>query len=467
MRGVEIIDIRGTLADGTDYAMWVPPNWNGTLVNDLDFVRHAERGYEGFFEGHYYEFLLERGYAASGTRRHPQRMERYDPIRELEQQVEVIELFATQFERPNWVIQHGGSGGGAIAVGMAEFHADVIDGSIPLCFQTGLVIANVWMDRAVAVKALLAPDEDLPVVGIAPADADAALEAWHAAINSAQQTAVGRARIALATTLAQSPGWGSVWPSTLPRPRPDDVDAVQQAMHRSIMAGMESTVRSRPLVEQSAGGVPSWNTGVDYVQYYDNADPAQAWVVRALYDKAGLSTNEIGMDLERVNEQPRISAQPEALEYWRLHPRLHDGKPGVPMLHMHTIGDSSLPPVLMQGYGARVHANGLADRYRQVFVESADHGAIRVCEAAAAVETMVRRLETGSWGDTTRPRVLNTLAASMGLGPARFVHHRLPQLNRACFPDSRFPTTDPTLTRPAWASRSAAIRSVGRAVSAW
>ena len=65
----------GALADGTQYLMRVPANWNGTLIRDLDYASGASNPR--------WPALLEKGYALAGTGRHRVRLYQYDPIREI------------------------------------------------------------------------------------------------------------------------------------------------------------------------------------------------------------------------------------------------------------------------------------------------------------------------------------------------------------------------------------------------
>jgi hypothetical protein len=41
-----------------------------------------------------------------------------------------------------------------------------------------------------------------------------------------------------------------------------------------------------------------------------------------------------------------------------------------------------------------------------------------------AFQTLVNRLDTGRWGDTTNPADMNATAAALGVTPTRFVPYR-------------------------------------------
>src|SRR5690242_12361287 len=79
---------------------------------------------------------------------------------------------------------------------------------------------------------------------------------------------------------------------------------------------------------------------------------------------------------------------------------------------MHEIGDYQVPPSLVQGYEGEVHANSKDDLFRTAFVNADGHCEFNVAESAAAIEIMMRRLDTGKWGSTD-PEQLNKLAISL------------------------------------------------------
>ena len=73
----------------------------------------------------------------------------------------------------------------------------------------------------------------------------------------------------------------------------------------------------------------------------------------------------------------------------------------------------------MQGYDDLARANGKDDLYRTAYVRAASHCGFTAAEAMAAIETMVRRLDTGRW-ESTDATQMNTLAKSLHGSPARF-----------------------------------------------
>lgn len=423
--------VHGFLPSGTAYLIRMPTTWNGVLINDLDFAARAIEQRDN----DWYRYLYRQGYATSGTARRPDRRATYDPAAEIEDQVKVLDLVDETFGRPSRIIQYGCSGGGNVAMGIGETYPDRVHGVIPVSYQTTLVLHNMRLDLLFALAALLAPRDHLPLADV-PDDEDQAVHRWQKVLEAARQNDLGRARIALAVTLAQWPAWGSAEPSSTPRPGPGDDHAFTEAVAESAHAGVETAIRGRARSQLSAGGRASWNTGVDYADFYRNADPQQQGSVQALYWKAGL---EFQSDLDRINDHPRIAADADAVAYWKVHPRTHSGRPEVPVLHMHATGDAALPPALMQGYAARVAAEGKTDLYRQVLIEANSHCRFRTSELATAIDAMTHRLDTGRWDTTTDTQVMNAHARSLDLDEPRFVHTDLPTLNRAFYADSRYP----------------------------
>jgi pimeloyl-ACP methyl ester carboxylesterase len=420
-QSVQFEEIGGTLPDGTEFLIRVPQNWNGTVINDLD--------YAGSPNSAYYMYWLGQGYATSGTERHPLRRFQYDPLGEVDNQVRVLDLLEARFGKPKRVIQYGQSGGGLVALGMAEVRPERVDGVVSACFQIPIPNHNMRVDTFFALKALIAPDSDLQIVDV-PDDTDRIEAAWHETVAAAQQTPEGRARIALAMTLGQLASWNN---PNRPRPDPRDIHAVQEEMFHSLGRVINQNFSTRFMMEQAGKGRMTWTTGVDYKDFFNNGDREQKRVVRALYREAGL---DVQADLAQINQAPRIEPDLDVIDaFWRLSPRTLNGDPKVPVFHMGQIGDEQTSQVQMQGYEARVMALGLDHLYRQAVVEGAGHCGFTVSERAAAVETVMHRLDTGRWGNTS-PQKLNDLASSLNVDEPRFIRHNWPKLNRAFFPDS-------------------------------
>lgn len=427
----------GTLPDGTPYLMRVPGNWNGTLIRDLDYAsgEHHPRWVQ----------LLEKGYALAGTGRHRLRLFRYDPAREIANLDKTLDLFEKRFPKPDRVIQYGCSGGGFVALGVAEDFSSRVHGVIATAAHIPVWQMNTFLDGWFVLKALIAPDlriVDLPVEAAGGRDhrvEGEIADAWRRAINAAQETPEGRARIALAFAIGQWPAWVN---RLTAQPDLEDVEALQHSMYHTVYQnasnpGGEARIRK----ELAADGQQlSWNTGVDYKQFFDNGNKFFQLAVRQLYQEAGL---DLAADLARVNAFPRVVASPYALDWWNTPGRTVKGNPKIPVLRMHEIGDYQIPVSLVQGYDDLVRANGKDDLYRTAYVNAPGHCGFTVAETMVAIETMMRRLDTGRW-ESTGPEQLNGRAKALHGSAARFIRidpYAQQKYNRAWAPAARTGTT--------------------------
>ncbi|HSR24580.1 MAG TPA: hypothetical protein VLW53_13580, partial [Candidatus Eisenbacteria bacterium] len=139
--------------------------------------------------------------------------------------------------------------------------------------------------------------------------------------------------------------------------------------------------------------------------------------VVALYREAGLSLED---DLQTLAGAPRIAADPQAVDYLKRF-IIFDGRIRQPVLTMHTIGDGLVLNQDEQAYASVVRAAGNDRLLRQTFVDRAGHCSFTPAEVVAAFTTMVDRLDTGRWEDSTEPADMNATAASLGLGLSQFV----------------------------------------------
>jgi alpha-beta hydrolase superfamily lysophospholipase len=406
---------KGTLPDGTLYLIRVPANWNGVLIRDLDYATgsNAPR----------WALLLEKGFAISGTGRHRLRLFRYDPQREIADLDRVLDLFEQRFRKPDRVIQYGCSGGGAVGLGLAEDFHRRIDGVIATAAHIPVWQLNTFLDGWFVLKALIAPE--LPIVDLgveASGGDDHGTEGelpvkWRQAIDRAQSTPEGRARIALAFAIGQWTAWSGH--RLTPQPKLDDVEAMQHSMYHTLFHNAENPGGEARIRKELAasGQQPSWNTDIDYRDFFNNGNPAIQQVVRQLYQQAG---GDFEGDLAKINKFPRVTASPYAMEWWNQPGRTAKGNPKIPLLRMHEVGDQQVPLSLVQGYDDLVRANGKQDLYRLAIVDSPAHCNYTVAETMAAIETMMRRLDTGTW-PSTEPEALNALGKAAHNSATRFI----------------------------------------------
>jgi len=101
------------------------------------------------------------------------------------------------------------------------------------------------------------------------------------------------------------------------------------------------------------------------------------------------------------------------------------GKIKAPVLTMHTIGDGLVLPQDEQAYASVVRSQGNQGLLRETFVSRAGHCTFTPAETVSAFATLITRLRTGRWGESTQPSRMNAAAAALGssfnIAPAGFV----------------------------------------------
>jgi hypothetical protein len=310
-----------------------------------------------------------------------------------------------------------------------------IDGAVAMSTPgSGQVsLLNQALDATFAAKALLAPDNDALVLVGLPEDR-AHLEAeWTRVLSAAQETAEGRARIALAAALAQLPYWG-LDPSKSGPPDPRDIAAVQEGFHREMAFVAAGGPRAllRQAVESFAGN-PSWNTGIEYPRLFESAERSVRDVVEALYAKADL---DLDRDLARIDAAERIAADPAGVDYAR--ESSFDGRLAKPLLYLTTTGDPLSPVSNSRPLETAALAAGRGDMLRMLYVQAPGHCTFTHAELGAALATATERIDTGRWPPTS-PEAMNRRGRSLDAGDTRFVDHDPGPGYRSFFADSEYP----------------------------
>ncbi|MGW6060761.1 alpha/beta hydrolase family protein [Streptomyces sp. NPDC055189] len=396
--------LEGTLPSGAAYVIDTPDQWNGTVL----LFSHGYRP-EGSPnpaanapDEPTKRLLLQEGYALVGSSyaRTGWAVEQAVP-----DQLAALDTFTGEIGAARRTLAWGQSLGGLITTTIAERHPGRIDGSLSMCglVHGGVANWNSTLDATFALRTLLAPgsgDADVRLTGFKDA-ADAATSAKRLgeSLGTAQNTADGRARIALAAALHNIPGWND--PRT-PRPAPDDYPA-QQANQYTAVRGLvaQPGFAWREEAERRAGGNMSWNTGVDYSAML--AHSSQYKEVKALYKSAGRS---LGGDLRDLARAPRIGADPRAVRYMADH-AAPSGRLDKPQFTIHTTGDALVPVQTESAYRQAVAETGRSPLLRQAYTENAGHCTFSPGEHLAALHTIDHRITTGKWGDTS-PATLNS-----------------------------------------------------------
>ncbi|MFF0158581.1 alpha/beta hydrolase family protein [Streptomyces sp. NPDC005263] len=410
--------IEGRLPSGATYLMDVPAAWNGTVLlfshgyNDTGRPNPAQDAPDEATKA----LLLQQGYALVGSSYATTGWAVTDAVPD---QMAALSAFTDRFGAAGRTIAWGRSYGGLVTTAIAERHPDRIDGSLSMCglVHGGIANWNNTLDPVFAIKTLLAPGSDVPLVNLA--DQTAATDAANtltAVVDSAQTTPEGRARTALAAALHNIPVWNQ---PTQTRPAATDWDAQQANQYEAVKGLLKiAAFNRRQESESRAGGNMSWNTGVDYAAMLGRSSVRKE--VTELYKKAGLS---LRADLATLNRAPRISADPAAAA-WMSRTSSFTGRLTKPQFDIHTTGDALVPVQTESALRRAVTAAGSAPLLRQAYVENAGHCTFSPAEQLAALHTLEDRVTTGGWHDTD-PGSLNTRAAAADpTSPARYVAYR-------------------------------------------
>jgi pimeloyl-ACP methyl ester carboxylesterase len=409
--------VEGSLPDGATYVMDVPAHWNHTVLlyshgYAPQGVPNPARNAPGDAER---TALLAQGYAMIGS---SYAGNGWILERALPDQLATLDAFTARFGPAHRTIAWGTSLGGMITAGLAERAGQRFAGTLSMCglIQGGVANWNNTLDPAFAVTTLLAPGSTGPLVRIPDqATALATTATLTAALDTAQATPAGRARIALAAALHNLPAWTD---PAQPEPAPGDYDTAElnqfQTLHLTLFVGQSW----RQEAETHAGGNMSWNTGVDYARLL--ARSANRAEVEALYARAGLSLRD---DLAALARAPRVTPDPPALGYM-IRNIVFTGRISKPMLTIHTTADPLIPVQVEHAYADAITAAGRTPLLRQAFVHRAGHCTFTTGEMLAALRTLERRIDTGHWSNTD-PASLNRLAAMLDpAAPPAYVTYR-------------------------------------------
>jgi pimeloyl-ACP methyl ester carboxylesterase len=399
--------ITGTTTESSglvsSYRIEVPQLWNGTLLlysHGYSLERTTAQDVSDPVTG---QWLLGHGYALAGS---SYASTGWAVEQAMQDQMAVLDVFDARVGHPRRTIAWGHSLGGMISAGLVQRFPSRFTAAMPMsgALAGGPGFWNQGLDSEFAVETLVAPGA-FKLVNFTASDVYANLAAAKAALAVAQTTAQGRARVALSAALADVPGW---YDPTAPEPGATDYaaqEANQYAWESNAAYSMGFLGRFE--LEGRAGGNFSWNTGVDYrAQLALSSAQAE---VKALYASAGL---DLARDLSTLNGAPRISAGRAAVDYVTRFITFN-GVLGIPVMTVHTTGDGIVEVTNEQAYSSVVSSSGDSSMLQQVFVDRAGHGTFTPAETISAFETLVDRIDTGSWV-TTSPASMNLAAASLG-----------------------------------------------------
>jgi pimeloyl-ACP methyl ester carboxylesterase len=406
--------------DGANFIIQVPSDWNGTLVlyshgyvvpgNPLVATDAGDTTTANWLLGNHYA-IAGSSYSTNG----------WALQQAFHDQIALLDHFKAEHHGLNRTIAWGHSLGGMITAGLIQLFPDRFAGAIPMCgvVAGGPGVWNEGLDAGFVFKTLLAPTAPLQLVNITNVGfgPGSNFQLAEGILGTAQGSAAGRARIALVAAIGDTPGW-----FTTGAPQPAASDFAARELNQFLWDAQVTFPFSfalRAELEARAGGNPSWNTDVNYRELL--AKSINKDEVEALYKAAGLS---LAADLETLADAPRISAKADALKYLEKY-IVYNGDIEAPVLTMHTIGDGLVLPQDEQAYASVVRSQRNQGLLRETFVSRAGHCAFTPAETVAAFETLIGRLHTGHWGDSTSPTHMNSLATALGptfnSAPASFV----------------------------------------------
>src|SRR5258708_3587316 len=373
----------GMLPDGATYVIEVPAKWNGSLfLYSHGYVVPGSANPAQDFaitDPATPAFMLANGFALAGS---SYATTGWAVEQALPDQIAVLDIFNKAVGTPKRTIAWGHSLGGMITGGVATW--------------------NTALDSAFAFKTLLG-GSGLQLVNIT--DPTGNLTFAEEILAAAQKTHQGRARLALSSALADTPGW--FFPLS-PEPAANDFASLQANQFLwAQMVDFPFAFALRAELEFRAQGNVSWNTGVNYRRQLEHS--ASRNEVVALYEQAGLS---LDADLDALEDAARISPDHHAIEYLEKN-IVYNGDIHIPVLTLHTTGDGLVVVENESAYRQVVREDGNGEFLRRTFVARAGHCAFTPAETIAAVLVLIDRLDTGKWRNLD-PAALNAAAAVLG-----------------------------------------------------
>ncbi len=409
--------LAGTLPDGSNYRVVRPAAWNGTLVLDLDFINTPSAP-----PSPVEQWMVANGYAIGGISREPIAYRFPQAVDDL---LTVRTMFIERWKAtPTRTLSLGNSRGAFVSRIALESHPEIFAGAMMSAGGGAGEVAlhNAKLDALWALKQL--SGVPLVVAGFRSQPEAAAEGAKiQEAVKSLQATPLGRARLALAAAFEQLPVWAD---GDMP-PAAADYDGQVAQFATGFAAGHPAVVRYN--IEQTVGGVFSWNNGVDYASLLSRSSLSP--VVTALYQKAGA---DLAVDLRTLAQAPRITASPAAVAAAEKS-MSYSGKIPGPVMVVDNIGDPFDVEAFDRAYEQTVASAGNATLMRMAWVRSSRHSTQSALERLAGFTVLVERLDTGRWADTS-PAAMNAraekmrAATSIDLGPSRFMTSQPPEILR-------------------------------------
>lgn len=405
----------GTLASGAQWAAEIPADWNGALVLYSHGFRPgpANPAWDAGFEPTA-DALKDRGYAVASS---SYATAGWALETAVDDQLGTLEAFSREVGTPRRTMAFGTSMGGLVSSLIAEVPDSGVDGVVSTCglLGGGVNLNNYQLDGLHALAQLLLPGQGVQLTGFrSGAESAVTIDKLTAAVQQAQQTPEGRARIALGAAFMNTPTWFTGTDA----PGSKDYQAQQAAQYNWLLGTIPFVVGARSFIVNAADGDSGWNAGVDYAGLLQHS--AMKAQVSSLYREAAL---DLSADLSLLTQTADIEPDRESLEWMQRTSSPH-GDLQVPVLTMHTLADILAPVEYMEEYAETVRDAQATPLLRQTYVQRTGHCSFTVAETVAAVETMNERLDVGHWGNLAEAAVIDQRGESLGLGVADFIQYR-------------------------------------------
>ncbi len=399
-----VSQLRGTLSDGARYLIKVPSAWNGTLF----LYSHGAQGPPNpprvCQDPFSCKWLLNHGIALAGGS-YP--TTGYDPFPFARSQLLVLAEFKRLVGTPTRTIAWGLSLGAAITADLVKIAPERFQGALLACpyrIEGSVGNFNERLDHVFALKTLLGFDQPLVNIGFGHGQQSAFVAAETTLIDSAQQTPEGRARLALAEAMVNTPDWLDDPRATEPAATDYDTreynefllakahvyDDAERAYQESLVASVIGTYDFE--TGAVSGGNFSWNTRVNYREQLKLSSSSD--LVTAMYAKTHLN---LDADLRRLNSAQRIGADPGAVDQLQKIEPVFGPIGDVSVLTLSLEGDGVVLVNTAQGYADAVGSAGQSDQLRQLFVRRASHCDFTGSELITATQTLLARVDTGMW----------------------------------------------------------------------
>ena len=407
--------VSGTLPNGTGWVAEYPAGWNGTLV--LYSHGYGALAAADAPDGPTQSALLARGYALAGSSYDPNGSE-WALGTAVSDQFGALTAVETSVlpSPPKHVIAFGTSMGGLVSALEAERGRGRIDGALTTCgvVAGGVNLVEYQLDGQYAIAQLLG-SPGLALTGLAGGSPASAAAALSADAEQAQQTAAGRARLALAMAFLNVAPWDPAAYAPAPASDPAAQESAQyDALFDGAFSSLDFVVTGRTSIEQSAGGQPAWDAGANFAALLGGSPYKPE--VDALYQAAGLN---LDADLATLTAHATVKANPAALSALKASSD-PTGRLAVPELDLHTIGDNLVPVQNENYYAELVGQAGSGGLLRQAYTDSFGHCNFSVSEQVAGIEAVLHRVTAGQWGDVATTASLERAAGALRLDQARF-----------------------------------------------